>query len=152
MSREPAPPIATATPDELTAVRDLVARCGLPTDDVRDAPGACQLVWREDGAVAGTIGFDVNGEWALLRSLAVEPAWRGRGLGRALTAAAEARAVAAGARTLVLLTGTADTLARACGWEPVSRCALGDGVQVFRQFAAGCCAEARCYVKRIVSG
>lgn len=152
MSGEPAFRIAEATPDDLAAARDLVARCGLPTDDVRAAPDAWQLVWREDGAVVGTVGFDVSGEWALLRSLAVEPAWRGRGLGRALTAAAEARAVAAGARTLVLLTGTADALAQACGWEPASRCALGDGVQAFRQFAASCCAEARCYVKRIVSG
>ena len=145
-------PCAVVNTADFAAVRDLLARCGLPTEDVREAPGACQLAWLEDGALIGTVGVDVSGDLALLRSLAVEPAWRGRGLGRALTAEAEARAIAAGARTLVLLTGTADALASACGYEATSRCALGDGAAAFRQFAAGCCAEARCYAKKVGAG
>jgi amino-acid N-acetyltransferase len=138
-----------ATGDDLPAIISMLAACGLPTEDVREAPGTVQLVWREDGMVVGTVGVDVVGERALLRSLAVAPAQRGRGLGRALAAAAELRAVEAGARTLLLLTESADALALACGFTEVSRCALDPGVTVFRQFSAGCCAGATCYLKRV---
>lgn len=138
-----------ASRDDLPAVVSLLAACGLPTEDVREGPGTAHLVWREDGVVVGTVGVDVAGELALLRSLAVAPAQRGRGLGRALTAAAEQRAVEAGARTLLLLTESADALARVCGFAETSRCALDPGVTVFRQFSAGCCAGATCYLKRV---
>jgi N-acetylglutamate synthase-like GNAT family acetyltransferase len=138
-----------ATRDDLPAIISLLAACGLPTEDVREAPGTVHLVWREDGLLVGTVGVDVAGELAWLRSLAVAPAQRGRGLGSALTAAAEQRAVASGARTLLLLTESADALARACGFAEVSRCALDPGANAFRQFSAGCCAGATCYLKRV---
>lgn len=146
------PSIEPLDPADLPAVQALLLACGLPAEDARVAPGAAQFVCREDGAIVGTVGVDVSGGLALLRSLAVAPAARGRGLGLALTQAAEAHAVAAGARTLLLLTTTADALAQGRGFTAVSRCSLGDGVLAFRQFAASCCAEARCYVKNIEGG
>ena len=80
---------------------------------------------------------------------AVAPAQRGCGLGSALAAAAEQRAIEAGARTLLLLTESAVALARARGFTAVSRCALAPGVFVFRQFSAGCCAGATCFIKQV---
>ena len=140
-------PVRVATGNDLAYARDLVARCGLPAEDVRVAPEACQLVWIENDAAVGTVGYDLSGDLALLRSLAVEPAWRGRRLGHRLTIHAETRAAEAGARRFVLLTETADALALACGYAAVSRCSLGEAAAAFRQFNAGCCAGARCYVK-----
>ena len=136
-----------ATGHDLETARDLVARCGLPTEDVRVAPDACQLVWIENDTVVGTVGYDLSGDLALIRSLAVEPRCRGRHLGHRLTTHAETRAAAAGARRFVLLTENADALALACGYTAVSRCSLGEAAAAFRQFSAGCCAGARCYVK-----
>ena len=138
-----------ATTEDRAAIVALLAACGLPVEDVREAPGSTQLVWREDGLVVGTAGVDVVGELALLRSLAVAPAQRGCGLGSALAAAAEQRAIEAGARTLLLLTESAVALARARGFTAVSRCALAPGVFVFRQFSAGCCAGATCFIKQV---
>lgn len=137
------------TAREQPAVLALLRACGLPVDDVREEPGSAQFVWREDGVVVATVGVDVDGDIALLRSLAVAPACRGRGLGRTLTLAAEAHAIAGGADTLVLLTSTARGLVEGLGYRETSRCALGERVAAFRQFAAACCAEASCYVKRV---
>lgn len=132
-------------PDDRPAVLALLAGCGLPIEDVRDEPGSSQFVWREQGGIVGTVGVDLAENVALLRSLAVAAPRRGCGLGSALLAAAEAHAAACGARTLVLLTTTADGLVQRRGFTPVSRCELGDAVRAFRQFSAGCCADARCY-------
>lgn len=151
----PAPMNAADRP----AVLALLAACDLPVEDVREAPGTTQFVLREGGAVIATVGVDLEpggasacagahaAPFALLRSLAVAPGRRGRGLGRVLVQAAEAHAAASGARTVVLLTATAGGLFAGLGYHEASRCALGDHVAGFRQFAAACCAGAGCYVK-----
>lgn len=145
-------PCAPMAPADRPAVLALLAGCGLPVEDVCEAPGSSQLVWREQDDVVGTVGVDVAGDMALLRSLAVAAHRRGCGIGSALLAAAEAHAAACGARTLVLLTTTADGLVRRRGFAPVSRCELDDAVRVFRQFSAGCCAGARCYRRHSEGG
>lgn len=142
--------ISVATGADLNAVRTLLAACGLPVDDVREAPGTTQLVAEQHGALAGTVGVDVAGDLALLRSLAVAPANRGQGLGLLLIDAAERNAINGGARTLLMLTASAHSLAKASGFDPIDRCALGDGALVFRQLSAACCAGATCYVKYVV--
>lgn len=154
MSRSaPGPaPVVMAAADR-PAVVALLQACDLPVEDVREASGTTQLVVREGGIVIATVGVDLDDSHgepvALLRSLAVSPGHRGRGLGLVLARAAEALAVAGGARTVVLLTATAGGLFARLGYAETSRCALGDRVAAFRQFAASCCAGATCYVKTV---
>lgn len=101
-----------ATRAELDACRDLRWRVlrapwgrprGSELDD-READ-AIHLVAVETagGAVvgAGRVHFNTADE-AQIRAMAVEEAWRGRGVGAALLRALETRAAAAGARRLVL--------------------------------------------------
>jgi ribosomal protein S18 acetylase RimI-like enzyme len=55
------------------------------------------------GAIAGTGVATLNGPVGWIGTIWVDPAWRGRGLGRRLTEAPIAAAEAAGCRTLVLV-------------------------------------------------
>lgn len=79
------------------------------------------LVTTDDGGdVIGVVGLEAHGEQALLRSLAVESRWRGRGAGRALVDAALA---AASTEEVWLLAETAEQFLAGCGF----RCAGGGG-------------------------
>lgn len=72
---------------------------------LRRASFGLGFVWEEGGRVVGnTTLFDIAGhpERWVLANVAVEPAWRRRGIGRALVAASIGRARARGARSLRL--------------------------------------------------
>lgn len=80
------------------------------------------LVAEVEGALAGALAHFAPGQigsewlpsgWAYFRALAVPPAYRGRGVGRALTKASIARARAAGAAALALHTTEVMPVARA---------------------------------------
>jgi ribosomal protein S18 acetylase RimI-like enzyme len=79
--------------DPATLARDLAA-----------TPGARLLVWREaaDGPLLGSVWLEPvgDGEAWYLGMLTVRPDLQARGLGRALLAAAETEAAAAGARRI----------------------------------------------------
>ena len=59
-----------------------------------NAPGACIRVATVGAAIAGAIILLLrrNSRWARIYSVAVDPRWRGRGIGRRLVLAAEADA------------------------------------------------------------
>lgn len=65
-----------------------------------------------DGAAIGRLWFSLVADEAYLFDLLIEPAWRGRGLGRAAMAAFEAEARALGARQLALNVFVANAGAR----------------------------------------
>jgi amino-acid N-acetyltransferase len=73
------PPIH-ARPDPAT-VRALLAAAGLPVADLTAAHLDDFWGCGESPDLIGVIGLERYGAVALLRSLAVAPAWQGRGLG-----------------------------------------------------------------------
>ncbi len=86
------------------------------------AAGGVILVAEGDGAVAGALAYFPAGriesdwlprDWAYFRALAVLPAYRGRGVGRALTVACIDRARSEGAAALALHTTEGMPVARA---------------------------------------
>jgi GNAT superfamily N-acetyltransferase len=96
----------TATDVDETA--DAVLRSGWGDRRVKMAwvvgHAACRpFVAVADGAIVGTGVTTVNGSVAWLGTIWVEPAWRGRGLGKALTRATIEAAETAGCQTLVLV-------------------------------------------------
>ena len=89
----------------------MLVNAGLPTADLGTSDLQLWLL-EAGGALVGVIALERFGSEALLRSLAVAPAHRKRGVGRRLVAWLEADARAEGVRRLVLLTETAETFFR----------------------------------------
>jgi amino-acid N-acetyltransferase len=76
--------ILQANDADLAFVRTLLADGALPNSDVDDSSRILLLIADDaDGHPVACIGLEAYGSEALLRSLAVPPAMRGRGAGHA---------------------------------------------------------------------
>lgn len=140
--------LRTATPADDAAVRELLRSAGLPADDV--AAGAQEYVLAHDGRrLVGTVGLEVVGADGLVRSLAVVPDWRGRGVAHALHERALAIARRRGVRALYLLTTTAERYAARKGFERIDRAEVPPGILGLPQFRALCPATAACMRLRL---
>ncbi|MBI2893595.1 MAG: GNAT family N-acetyltransferase [Deltaproteobacteria bacterium] len=135
--REPAAIDDLALNDH-AAVSRLLADAGLPLPDGEDTP-VRMMVARGGSAVVGCAGWERYGERALLRSVAVAPDARKRGVGRALVEAAIARSGAA--EVYLLTTGASDFFAR-LGFELCDRAAIPEDVASSREMRLGCCRDA----------
>ncbi|WP_412070138.1 arsenic resistance N-acetyltransferase ArsN2 [Rubrivirga sp. IMCC43871] len=135
------------TPAEWPAVLALLRASRLPTSDLSEGHRERFLVARRDGDVVGCVAVEPYGGAGLLRSLAVAPEARGTGLGRRLTAAAEAAARAAGLAQLILLTTTAAPFFESLGWAPVDRADVPEAIRASTEFAGLCPASAACLGK-----
>jgi N-acetylglutamate synthase-like GNAT family acetyltransferase len=112
-------PIPASSVD-FEAVRRLLSDNLLPVADLEAHLDAFMLA-KIDGALVGSVGLEIHGELALLRSLCVAESHRSRGIGFALVSAIAARAAARGVRELYLLTTGAAPYFAAQGFIPVSR-------------------------------
>lgn len=137
------PSLRPATAQDLPRVHALLTENRLPLDGV-DACLDCFVVAEHDGALVGVAGTERcgAGEYALLRSVAVADAWKGKGLGRALVVRAIADAEARGARALYLLTTTAEHYFPSFGFRQTERSAVPAVVQATVEFASACPASA----------
>jgi len=88
------------------------------------------------------VGLEACGEYALLRSTAVSPDWRGRGVGRRLVERAVARAESQGIRALYLLTTTAESYFPSFGFQVTTRDTVPAEVQATDEFRGACPASA----------
>lgn len=77
------------------------------------SPGAVALIAREEGASCGFILVRMAADEGEILTLAVDPGWRRRGLGRDLVVAAAERACDGGARSMFLEVETGNAAARA---------------------------------------
>jgi amino-acid N-acetyltransferase len=129
-------------------VERLLAQCGLPNADIGPHLEHFTLAWA-DGELAGVVGLELLAPHALLRSLAVAPDFRGRGLARALCAHAAELARQRGARELYLLTTTAEGFFGKLGYAVVARGGVPATVRGTEEFRALCPASAVCMSLRI---
>jgi amino-acid N-acetyltransferase len=141
--------IGAARPADGTAVADQLRAAGLPVDDLSTAAGLALLTARCGGQLAGVVGVQALGAAGLLRSLAVAPEFRGRGLGGQLVAEAEALARARGVKDLYLLTTTAETYFARRGYTPAERGAAPAALQATGEFQSLCPASAVCLRKTL---
>jgi N-acetylglutamate synthase-like GNAT family acetyltransferase len=134
-----------ATPADEPAVAALLTASALPLDGVHEAISSF-VVAEDAGSIVGVAGVEAcgtTGEHALLRSVAVAPAWRNRRLGRALVTRVIAEAEARGAKALYLLTTTADAYFPSFGFTPTTRDQVPEDVRATAEFKGACPASAR---------
>lgn len=130
--------IRVATPADLGAIEATLRDAELPLDGLRDQFGEGYAVAEADGQVIGVEGIEVHGDDGLLRSAAVSAAWRGRGVGDALTRDRIEWARRRGLRSLYLLTTTAGDYFPQFGFTNVERDAAPDAVRRSREFSDAC--------------
>jgi amino-acid N-acetyltransferase len=140
-TQTPGATVRPARPDDLPRVERLLAEAALPLDGVAEAlPGF--VVAEHDGDLVGVAGLEVCCDNALLRSVAVAPAWRSRGLGRQLVTRAISEAEARGIRALYLLTMTAEHYFPSFGFRTVARDDVPADVRATGEFRDACPASA----------
>jgi amino-acid N-acetyltransferase len=140
--------IRLATKRDATAIEALLKNAGLPTADLASAKPLFLVAFNGDSLV-GVAGIERFGEAALVRSVAVTPAHRGQGVGRALIEQVEAEATKAGAKQLILLTETAKAFFLRAGYSVIDRVTVPAAVQTCEEFRSLCPQSATCMAKNL---
>lgn len=134
--------IREAAPADLPTIERLLRDADLPTAGIADQLGGF-LVVEEAGELVAAAGLEVHGSSTLLRSVAVRPDYRNRGLAGVLVRRLLDRARDAGARQIYLLTTTAEGYFSRFGFVPVDRGTVDPAVQRSAEFGDACCASAQ---------
>ena len=140
----PSPILRGATSADLPAIERLLVASGLPTAGVAEAlDGFLVAESAAPKQIVGVVGVETCcREHALLRSTAVDPAWRGTGLGKRLVERAIAEAESRGVKAMYLLTTTADRYFPSFGFVKTTRDAVPDEVKQSVEFREACPATA----------
>lgn len=131
------------------AAKALLAAEGLPTADLAAEHFAHFIACGPEDSPDAVVGLELYGDVALLRSLVVSPAARGKGYGSALVAEIETYAQQLGIRELYLLTNTAETFFSRRGYSSVERADVPEAIRQTAEFSSLCPASAVCLHKRI---
>lgn len=130
-----------ARPEDGETIVALLTAGHLPPDGLNDHL-ATTFVARQNGHIVGCAALEVYVDGALLRSVAVAPELRGRGVGRDLTDAALVAARDLRVPALYLLTTTADHYFPKFGFERITRADVPASVRASVEFTSACCASA----------
>ena len=129
--------IEPATASDLAAMEALLAANQLPTAGLKDSIGTA-LVARVGSRTIGCAALEVYPSGVLLRSVAVDDAWRGRGIGHQLTSAGLELARSLGVEAAYLLTTTAGDFFPRFGFARVERADVPDDVKQSVEFRSAC--------------
>lgn len=126
-----------AQASEKEAIQDLLMACELPGEDIGEH--LTHFILAKDGkTLIGTIGLEVYDDIALLRSLAVNPNYRGKGIGQALYARIMDYAQSHTIREIYLLTLTAEEFFAKRGFEIANRQDLPPAIKATKEFRGLC--------------
>ena len=140
--------LRAASADDLPAVEDLLTKSKLPVEAVKDSIGSF-VVAESNGLLVGVGGVERCGEYGLLRSVAVDPAARGRGVGAAITERLIGNSQVSGLRALYLLTTTAENYFPTFGFDKTSREDLPTEIQQTAEFRDICPSSATAMVRTL---
>jgi amino-acid N-acetyltransferase len=102
-----------------------------------------------EGELVGVAGIELYDRSALLRSVAVEPRWRGTGVGRVLVERALDMASERGIEDIYLLTTTAENYFPKFGFTCTCREDVAEGVRSSVEFRTACPASATVMRKKL---
>ena len=142
---------AFAHPGDIPHVKQLLAECALPCEDITPAHLRHFLVVRHQSNLVGVIGLELLGSVALLRSLAVQIDFRRQRIASQLTTQAEAYARSQKVRSLYLLTTTAEDFFTKQGYRTMDRNAVPVVVRETTEFRSICPSTAKCLVKYLTA-
>lgn len=135
-----------------TGILALLSLAELPAEDLMIDKLKNFLVARsEDNSVIGTIGVEPYHDIGLLRSLAVDPSYRGKGLGVRLVHELQSYAQRKGIKTLFLLTVTAAEFFKKIGYQVTQRNLVPAPIAKTEEFKNICPVSAVCLVKNLES-
>lgn len=133
--------IEPAAESDLPVILDLLSKCELPEEGFKEHL-ASALIARSGQAVIGSAALELYGSFALLRSVAVAPANRSKGLGKRLVASALELARQKSVERVFLLTMTAADYFPKFGFRPIERTRIPSAVQQSVEFTSACPASA----------
>ncbi|MCI0413969.1 arsenic resistance N-acetyltransferase ArsN2 [bacterium] len=125
----------SATTDDLQSIVRLLTVCELPSNDV-DAHLDHFIVAKETDSVVGCVGMELKGP--LLRSLAVDPSQRNRGVAQHLCEELLQHANKQGVQEIFLLTTTSAKFFDKIGFQRKDRDDAPESVRKNRQFTELC--------------
>ncbi len=128
-------------------IRQFLTLCGLPNEDLTPEHLSYFWVIKKKGEILGTVGLEIFGRSALLRSLAVDPRFRKRGFALELTKKAEDYAASLKIEVLYLLTMTAEGFFRKSGYQKTERNSVPPEIRGTTEFQSLCPASSVCMVK-----
>jgi tRNA (guanine37-N1)-methyltransferase len=131
--------IRPASPVDLSAVRELLERCGLPLAGLEDQfPHAYAVAVAAGGDVVGVGAVERYGASGLLRSLAVDERLRGTGIAERLLEERLRAARQGGLETVYLLTETAPRYFERHGFTRIARADLPPAIQASPEASHAC--------------
>lgn len=143
------PRVAPACAQDLSAIRVLLERCGLPTSDLESARPDFAVI-RENDQVIAAGALQRFGSSGLLRSVVVAPDRRGNGLGQAIVNELERVARAAQISQLILLTQTAAEFFVRRGYRVIDRSTAPEDMLGSEEFRSLCPSSATCMAKTLL--
>ncbi len=141
--------IAGAEQQDVEAIKGILVANELPTAGV-DEHWRTFVVAREGVRIIGCGGAEAYPNAALLRSIAVLPEYRGRGLGRRIVRQLIDRLASRGFREFYLLTTTAETYFRKRGFKTIDRGEVHPQLLASREFQDACPKSAVCMRLRML--
>ena len=141
-----------ARPHDLGGALDLLGRSELTEQDVAERWGHYFVVREDDGRVVGVAGLEVHGEDGLLRSVAVDPEYRGQGLAASLVEAALERAKRLRLRAVYLLTTSARGSFARRGFADCPRDEAPAAIRESWEFRTGCPSTAALMKRPVAEG
>jgi amino-acid N-acetyltransferase len=133
----------------LDEIFPVLTGCDLPVADISASSPPQFFGFRVAGSVVAVIGLEQFQSVGLLRSLAVAPSYRGRGLAQELVSYVESFAASHGVESLFLLTTTAEPFFIKQGYRPTSRQEAPQAIQVTPQFSGLCPSSSAFLSKRV---
>ena len=143
--------IRTAERSDLEAIERLLRESHLPTAGVAEQLSGFRVA-DDTGRVVASAGLETYDRAALLRSVAVDPGYRKRGLAAALVRGLLEECRERGVTEVFLLTTTAADYFRRLGFTPIPRDDVPSSVHVSREFQDVQCETAQAMLLRLSRG
>jgi len=135
--------ITAATVDDLARIKELLTQNKLTTEGVDDH-WRTFVIARSGETIIACGGAEAYQFAALIRSIAVDDAWRGRGIGRRLVRQLLDRLASRGLREFYLLTTTGEAYFRKRGFKTIDRDEVHPQLLASHELQGACPSDAVC--------